>query len=50
MTEIKRIPCTVWSRIVGYYRPYTLGAKAMVNPGKRQEIRERLPYEEVRDE
>lgn len=32
MTE-KRVPCEVWTRIVGYYRPKRKGAEGWWNPG-----------------
>jgi glucan biosynthesis protein len=38
MTE-KRIPCEVYSRIVGYYRPIRKW-----NAGKQQEYKERITY------
>jgi len=36
--EIK-IPCEVWSRVVGFFRPYS-----QFNPGKKQEFRDRKTY------
>lgn len=38
--DAKRIPCEIYSRVVGYYRPVQNW-----NPGKRQEFRERRPYD-----
>jgi hypothetical protein len=38
---IKRIPCEVYSRIVGYVRPVRNW-----NTGKKQEWKERVPYEQ----
>jgi anaerobic ribonucleoside-triphosphate reductase len=35
----KRIPCEVYSRVAGYYRPVSNW-----NPGKQQEFEERLPF------
>lgn len=35
-----RIPCEVYSRVVGYLRPVKDW-----NPGKRQEFAERVPYD-----
>ena len=37
----KRIPCEVYSRIVGYVRPVQ-----QWNVGKKQEWKERIPYEQ----
>ena len=45
MTEKKIIPCEVWSRLVGYYRPFTVAGKPAVNPGKIQEFKDRKVYE-----
>jgi len=36
---MKSIPCEIYSRVVGYYRPIT-----QWNPGKRAEFWDRLPY------
>jgi len=41
----RKVPCEVYSRIVGYFRPVRRGNQAMVNPGKAQEIAERKVYE-----
>ena len=38
--EIKKVPCEVYSRIVGYFRPVRNW-----NKGKRQEFSERKAYE-----
>jgi anaerobic ribonucleoside-triphosphate reductase len=38
--EIKKVPCEVYSRIVGYFRPIRNW-----NKGKRQEFAERKEYE-----
>jgi hypothetical protein len=35
----KRIPCEVYSRVCGYYRPVEA-----FNPGKKQEFEERVPF------
>lgn len=35
----RRIPCTVWSRVVGYLRPVRYW-----NIAKRQEFQDRVPY------
>jgi anaerobic ribonucleoside-triphosphate reductase len=35
------IPCEVYSRVVGYYRPVD-----NFNPGKQQEFRERVMYDQ----
>lgn len=40
MIEIKKVPCEVYSRIVGYFRPVRNW-----NKGKRQEFAERKEYE-----
>jgi hypothetical protein len=32
----KKVPCEVWSRIVGYFRPYS-----EANPGKKEEFKNR---------
>ena len=40
MEEIKRIPCEVYSRIVGYFRPVRNW-----NKGKRQEFQDRKVYQ-----
>lgn len=37
---MKRIPCEVYSRVAGYYRPVTYW-----NPGKREEFADRRCYE-----
>lgn len=42
MSEQKRIPCEVYSRVVGYYRPIQNW-----NKGKRQEFKERKVYKAV---
>jgi len=39
--EIKRQPCEVYSRIVGYIRPVS-----QWNEGKQSEFRDRLTYKE----
>ncbi len=39
MEEKKKIPCEVYSRVVGYLRPVQNW-----NKGKRQEFQERKPY------
>lgn len=39
MTTDKKIPCEIYSRIVGYYRPVS-----QWNAGKRAEFFQRLPY------
>ena len=39
VTEQKRIPCEVWSRIVGYFRPVRNW-----NDGKRKEFKDRVNY------
>lgn len=36
---IKKIPCEVYSRVVGYMRPVN-----QWNPGKKEEFRERKTY------
>lgn len=36
----KNVPCEVYSRVVGYYRPVDAW-----NPGKQQEFRERRPID-----
>ena len=41
MTE-KRVPCEVYSRVVGYLRPVSSW-----NPGKQQEFEDRLEYEDT---
>jgi hypothetical protein len=33
------MPCEVWSRVVGYYRPVS-----NYNPGKQAEFNDRLPF------
>lgn len=38
--QIKRVPCEVYSRIVGYLRPVQNW-----NKGKQQEFAERKPYD-----
>lgn len=37
---MKKIPCQVWSRVVGYYRPTSSWNKA-----KQQEFRDRVPFD-----
>ena len=37
-----RVPCTVWSRVVGYLRPVSSW-----NLGKKQEFEDRLEYEDT---
>ncbi|HSW64776.1 MAG TPA: anaerobic ribonucleoside-triphosphate reductase [Dissulfurispiraceae bacterium] len=37
--KVRRIPCEVWSRVVGYMRP-----TSQWNPGKREEFVERREY------
>jgi anaerobic ribonucleoside-triphosphate reductase len=39
MTDKRRIPCQVYSRIVGYYAPLQSW-----NAGKKQEYKERVEY------
>ena len=39
MTEKKRVPCEVYSRVVGYYRPVQ-----QWNAGARQMHKDRRPY------
>ena len=34
-----KIPCEVWTRVVGYFRPYTA-----MNPGKKSEHNERVSF------
>lgn len=41
MIEIKKVPCEVYSRIVGYFRPVRNW-----NKGKRQEFADRTNYED----
>jgi len=36
---MKKIPCEVWTRVVGYFRPYTA-----MNPGKKSEYNQRVPF------
>lgn len=36
--QAKQIPCEVWTRVVGYFRP-----ECQCNKGKREEIRNRRP-------
>lgn len=36
---MKKIPCEIWTRVVGYFRPYTA-----MNPGKKSEASERVLY------
>ena len=39
-TEVKvRVPCEVWSRVMGYYRPVSWW-----NVGKKAEYADRLPF------
>ena len=45
MTEKKRIPTEIWSRIVGYWRPMVIGGTPSVNPGKYREFKDRKVYE-----
>jgi len=45
MTEPKRIPCEVYSRVVGYIRPVDSW-----NKGKRQEYKERKNYQPMTPE
>mgnify|MGYP001135855123 CR=1 FL=1 len=45
MEEKKRVPCEVYSRIVGYFRPVRNW-----NKGKRQEFIERKVYKMPREE
>ena len=40
MSKIKAIPCEVWSRVVGYYRPVQDFA-----PHKKEEYRDRFQHE-----
>jgi ribonucleoside-triphosphate reductase (formate) len=44
-TEVKRVPCEVYSRIVGYLRPVQNW-----NDGKRQEFRDRRVYAQPTEE
>lgn len=37
--DIKAVPCEVWSRVVGYYRPVSSW-----NEGKREEYRDRAVF------
>lgn len=39
ITRNNKIPCEVYSRVVGYFRPVS-----QWNPGKRSEFNERLEY------
>ena len=36
----KEMPCEVWSRVVGFYRP-----KSECNPGKKSELEERKLFD-----
>jgi len=36
--QSKKVPCEVWTRVVGYFRP-----ESQCNKGKREEIRNRRP-------
>ena len=38
---MKKVPCEVFSRVVGYYRPVQNW-----NDGKQEEFKERTPYQE----
>ena len=38
----RKIPCEVYSRVVGYYRPVRFW-----NSGKKQEFRERINFKKV---
>ncbi len=40
MNELMKIPCEVWSRVVGYYRPVSRW-----NNGKAQEFLERKVFD-----
>lgn len=40
-----RVPCEVYSRIVGYYRPLRNGATALWNPGAMQMHADRRMYD-----
>ena len=44
MTE-KKVPCEVWSRAVGYFRPVS-----QWNKGKQAEFRDRVHYKIKREE
>jgi len=37
---MKKIPCDVYSRVVGYYQPVRFW-----NPGKQEEFKERVPFD-----
>lgn len=37
---IRKVPCEVWSRVVGYFRPVD-----QWNSGKQEEFRERIEYD-----
>ena len=45
MTEKKRVPCEVYSRVVGYMRPVQ-----QWNKGKQQEFKDRKPYKSPKGE
>jgi anaerobic ribonucleoside-triphosphate reductase len=40
-TELFRLPCEVWTRVMGYHRP-----TASFNVGKQGEFAERVPFKE----
>jgi anaerobic ribonucleoside-triphosphate reductase len=39
MNPVRVVPCEIYSRVVGYFRPVS-----QWNPGKREEFSERRPY------
>ena len=41
LEEHERTPCEIYTRVMGYHRPV-----AWFNPGKHQEYRDRLYFEE----
>ena len=44
-TEKRRVPCTCYSRIVGYITPYLSDGHTRWNPGKEQERQERRTFD-----
>ena len=44
ITPPGKMPCEIWTRVVGYFRPVK-----QFNPGKKEEFRERVLYKLNRD-